>query len=112
MSPEWPATRLSEFGPHEEIVWKSEQGYRFVAFIKDITGGRKGAQTFGVNLLVVEADPGVADRLAKKYLNQLIREDPELRGMKLKSGCVGKLKVLFVLVVVGVILYFYFTGRK
>ena len=43
-------------GLAEEIVRKSANGYRFAAIISDITGGGKG-ESFGVNLLIVEAEP-------------------------------------------------------
>ena len=96
----------------DEIVWKCKKGYRYVVIIKDITGGKKKGQSFGVNLLIVEAEPKAADGQVKSYLKQLIRDDPELKGAKLKSGCSGKLIMTVTAIVVGLILYFLFTGRK
>ena len=95
----------------EKIVRKSANGYRFAAFINDITGGGKG-QSLGVNLLIIEADPQTDDRQVKKYLNQLIREDPELEGAKLESGCLGRLIFPIAMIVIGVKFYFYVTGSR
>jgi hypothetical protein len=92
-------------GLAEEVVWKSGQGYRFATFIKDITGGHRKGESLGVNLLIVQAEPGSGDRAAKKYLKQLIREDPELRGMKLTSGSSGRLILIVLLIAIGAIIY-------
>jgi hypothetical protein len=96
----------------EEIVRKSAKGYRFAAVIKGITGGKRKGQSFGVNLLIVQADPNTNDRQVKKYLKKLIQEDPELTGAKLKSGCSAKVVMVVLAIVVGAILYFYLSGRK
>jgi hypothetical protein len=96
----------------EEVVRKSANGYRFATFIKDITGGKRKGQSFGVNLLIVQADPQTDDRQVKKYVNQLIQEDPELAGAKLEGGCSGKLIMIVMMIVVGAILYHFLTGRK
>jgi hypothetical protein len=94
-----------------EIVEKSESGYHFAVFIKDLTGGRNG-QSVGVNLLIVQAEPGVRTSRVKNYLKRLIRDDPELRGMRVKSGCGGKLFALAILLAVGIVVYLALTGRK
>ena len=96
----------------EEIARKSEKGYRFAAFIKDITGGKRKGHSFGVNLLILQAEPGIGDHHVKEHLNQLIRDDPELEGAKVESGCLRKLIFPFAMIVIGVIFYFYLTGRK
>jgi HIRAN domain len=107
-------------GLAEEIVRKSNRGYRFATFVKEVTGGRKG-EWLGVNLLILQAEPGVNDRQVKNYLRQLIREDPELDGANVNGGCSGRLLALAIvvtvafilcLVIVGFILYLLFVGRK
>ena len=45
-------------------------------------------------------------------LKRLIRDDPELRGMRVKSGCGGKLFALAILLAVGIVVYLVLTGRK
>ena len=70
----------------KEIVSKANNGYRFVVFIKDITGGRKKGQSRGVNLLVIQAAPGVRDGAVERYLKDLVRTDPELEGTKIERG--------------------------
>ena len=92
-----------------EIVRKSSRGYRFATFIKEITGGSKG-EWLGVNLLILQAEPGVNDRQVKNYLRHLIREDPELDGANVNGGCTGRLFALAVVVIVGFILYLVIAG--
>jgi hypothetical protein len=62
--------------------------------------------------LIVQADPKTDDRQVKKYLSQLIQEDPELAGAKLKGGRSGKLVMAVLAIVVVAVLYFYLTGRN
>jgi hypothetical protein len=52
-----------------EVVSKSKRGYRFVAFVKDITGGKRKGQSLGVNLLIIVAESGIGDSQIKEYLN-------------------------------------------
>ena len=92
-------------GLAEEVVSKSSKGYRFGVLIKDLTGGGKG-RSLGVNLLIVQADPGVDDRHVKGYLKGLIREDPELEGAKIDGGSSGRLLAFVFLVAIGAIAYF------
>ncbi len=94
-----------------EIVLKAERGYRFVAFVKELTGGRKG-QSVGSSLLILQAEPGANDRHVKNYLKDLIRHDPELEGANVQGGCSGRLLFPIAIIVIGVILYFYFSGRR
>lgn len=98
-------------GLAEEIVEKSESGYHFAVFIKDLTGGNKG-QSVGVNLLIVQAEPGASTSRVKRDLKRLIRDDPELRGMRLRSGCAGKLFALVIMLAGGITVYLALTGRK
>ena len=98
-------------GLAEEIVEKSARGYHFAVFIKNLTGGKKG-QAVGVNLLIIQAEPGVSTSRVKNYLKRLIRDDPELRGMRVKSGCGGKLFALGILLAVGILVYLALTRRK
>jgi hypothetical protein len=90
----------------EEVVSKSSKGYRFGVLVKDLTGGGKG-ESLGVNLLIVQADPGVDDRQVKEYVKTLIREDPELRGAKIDGGSSGRFLILVLLVAIGAIAYFF-----
>lgn len=50
-----------------EVVRKSERGFRYTAFITDLTGGD---ETRGVNILVVVAEPGVSDKQAQQYVSR------------------------------------------
>jgi hypothetical protein len=93
-----------------EVVTKSKQGYRFVAFVKDITGGGEG-QSLGVNLLIIVVEPGIGDREVKKYLNQLIQKDPELKGARIKGGYRGML-IAFILVGIFAAILYYLLGHK
>jgi len=99
-------------GLAKEVVSKSGKGYRFAVFIKEITGEDRRGQSLGVNLLIIQAEPGIGAHHVKKYVNQLIRDDPELEGAKVESGKSGKLIFAIAMIAVGVILYFYFTWRK
>jgi len=55
----------------EEVVHGSRRGYRYAAFLKNITGGTGDVTTLGVNLLVVVAAPGVTDQQAQNYVDML-----------------------------------------
>lgn len=96
-------------GLAEEAVRRSGQGYRYAAFVKNITGGGGDAPTLGVNLLIVVADPGVSDAEAQSYANMLDVSDanlPERPSMSntaagRKAGCLSLLLLCF-LVLVGV----------
>jgi hypothetical protein len=74
-----------------EIVSKSKKGYRFGVFIKDITGGKRKGHSLGVNLLVIQAEPGITDRQVTKYAKALARSDPEMEGIKVGGGCLAPL---------------------
>jgi hypothetical protein len=76
-----------------DVVSMSEQGYRFAAIIKDVTGGGK-EQSLGVNLLIIRPVPGTGDRDARKYLKRLIRTDPGLGGATVRGGCLKPFLVL------------------
>jgi hypothetical protein len=95
----------------EEIVWKSNNGYRFLVLIKDITGGKRKAQSLGVNLLVIQAEPGVGEGPAKRYLKQLIKDDPELEGARIESGGLGCFVALAFIVACGLIIYLVLRQR-
>jgi hypothetical protein len=105
-------------GLAKKVVSKSANGHRFAVFIKEITGGGKG-QSLGVNLLVVEAIPGVSDHQVYNYVNDLIKSDPELNGARVReihgaedeAGCFGKL-VLLVALIAGFVVLIIFLGRK
>jgi hypothetical protein len=94
-----------------EIVSKAKSGYRFVVFIKDITGNERKGQSLGVNLLVIQAEPGVGDGPVKKYLKHSIGTDPELQGAKIGGGGRGKLIALALIIASGVILYLLMRRR-
>src|SRR3954469_407127 len=85
---------------------KAKEGYRFGVFIKNITGGKSRGESFGVNLLIIEGEPGVSDRQVTKYAKQLTRDDPELQKAKIKTGCLGTL--LGSAVAIGMLALFYF----
>jgi HIRAN domain len=96
----------------DEIVSKSKKGYRFVTVIKAITGGQRRGMSFGVNLLIVEAEPKADEGQVKRYLKQMIRDDPELKGAKVTGGSSGKFVMTVLVIVAGLILYVYLAGRK
>jgi hypothetical protein len=95
-----------------EVVSKSGRGYRFAVFIKGVTGEDWRGQSLGVNLLIIQAEPGVPDRGVKKYLRRLFREDPELEGLRLKGGCWGRLIAIAAVIVLAWIVYTYLSGRR
>ena len=55
-----------------EVVSKSRKGYRFAAFVKNITGGTGRKRTYGMNLVTLIAEPGVPDEEAQAYADRLL----------------------------------------
>jgi hypothetical protein len=53
-----------------EIVANSSEGYRYAAFVKDITGGTADRPTYGMNLLIIVAEPGIADDTVQRYVDE------------------------------------------
>jgi len=82
----------------EEVVSKSERGYGYAAFIKNITGGAGGAPTRGVNLMIVVAEPGVSDNEVQRYVSGIDLSDADTssprRGPSSGTGCLGQLCLL------------------
>jgi hypothetical protein len=60
---------------------KIKRGYRYVLIVKDLTGGTPLKPTRGVNLLVVQCEPGEGQEEAAAYLNTLIARDDELAAV-------------------------------
>jgi hypothetical protein len=52
----------------EEIIRKSQAGYRFAAFVGAVVGGTPQKPTYGVRLIIIEGDPGVADDEVQQFL--------------------------------------------
>jgi hypothetical protein len=52
------------------VVADSAAGCRYAVFVNEKTGGSRGAETAGVNLLVVVAEPWVSEQAVADYLNQ------------------------------------------
>lgn len=71
-----------------EIVSKSQRGYRYAVFVKNITGGTLGKESLGVNILIVVADPGVSEQEAEDYTRQIDLSDAD--GWKGKFSTSGK----------------------
>ena len=90
----------------EEVVYRSARGYRYGAFVKNITGGTEDAPTLGVNLLILVAEPGVSDQEAQNCVDMLDLSDTDVARQsgsadshpRRKPGCMGML-VLCLLVV-------------
>ncbi|MFG0242535.1 MAG: HIRAN domain-containing protein [Phycisphaerales bacterium JB054] len=55
-----------------EVAAGNAEGMRYAVFISDITGGREGSETTGINLLIVVAEPGVPEHEVIEYFNQHI----------------------------------------
>ena len=55
----------------ERVVRHSAEGYRYAAFVANVTGGTEDAPILGMNLLIVVADPGVTNERAQAYANLL-----------------------------------------
>jgi len=58
-----------------EVMEKIKQGYAFMVFIKNLTGGVEGAENLGVNVLIVEAEPGVSAADAQAYIDRIDLSD-------------------------------------
>lgn len=83
----------------EEVLSKSGRGFRYVAFVSEITGGRPDAPTLGVNLLIVVAPPGATDQEAREYIDSQMRPARRRRPAS-RAGCLGFVAVA-VLILVG-----------
>lgn len=94
-----------------EIVSKAKNGYRFMVFIKDVTGDGLEGQALGVNLLVIQAEPGVGDGPVKRYIRHLISTDPELQGTSVGKDRRGRLIAVALIIAFGVISYFLMRRR-
>jgi hypothetical protein len=94
-----------------EIVSKSKRGYRFEAFITDISGDEQNGQSLGVKLLVIQAEPGIEDRPVKNYLKHLITTDPELEWANTESIGPGCLIALALIIASWVIIGFLMVQR-
>ena len=89
----------------EEVVSAAREGYRYAAFVKNITGGTEDRPTLGMNLLMVVADPGMSDREAQNYVDTLDLSDADMPGRvdldlghgggPRKAGCFGLLVLFF-----------------
>ena len=55
-----------------EVATGNAEGMQYVAFVNDVTGGHNGAETTGINLLIVVVEPGVPEHEVVKYLNRHI----------------------------------------
>ncbi len=75
----------------EEVVSRSERGYRYAAFVKDVTGGRPSSPTHGINLLIIVALPGISDSEVQRYI------DANLNVSRSKSGCLGLIVIAVIL---------------
>jgi HIRAN domain len=86
-------------GLAEQVVRRSAKGYRFAVFIKNLTGGTARATTRGVNLLIVQADPGVSDQEAQDYADRFL-SDPRPG----RAGCLGVVALLIAALAVMVLI--------
>jgi len=68
-----------------QVAAGNAAGVRYGVYVSAITGGRRGAATTGVNLLVVAAERGVSEADVVKYINRNIDEvSAHLPG---RTGC-------------------------
>ena len=87
-----------------EVVCKAGRGYRYGAYVKNVTGGRGRTPTMGLNLLIVVADPGVGDADVQRFVNRLDLSDadaPRSGGGNLRTLVVLALIVAVVAVFIG-----------
>lgn len=74
-----------------EIVARIAKGYLYAVFVNEITGGTATRSTRGVNLLIIEARPGVSSREAQRYVDEVVEQ--RSAGM----GCTGTLVITAIL---------------
>jgi hypothetical protein len=60
-----------------EVARDNARGYRYAAFVIGLTGG--GWRWRGCNLLVIIGPPGTTDEETQTYLDQLARENTDVR---------------------------------
>jgi len=53
------------------VVRGTAKGKKYAVFIRDVVGGFEGAETLGLRLLMVVAEPGVSDEAVQVYVNDL-----------------------------------------
>ena len=58
-----------------DVARRLGQGYRYAAYLAEVTGGEPGKPTLGANLLIVVAEPGVDDEAVLEYMNSVIASD-------------------------------------
>jgi hypothetical protein len=56
-----------------DVVRRAANGHTFTAYICSLTGGEEGTPTRGVNLLIMEGEPGVTNERAQAYPDDVIR---------------------------------------
>ena len=61
-----------------DIVARLRQGFRFAAYLTEVTGGEEDKPNLGANLLILAADPGVSDEVVVEYFNEVIGRDESL----------------------------------
>lgn len=59
----------------EEILQKAKMGYAFLVQIKNLTGGIEDAENLGVNLIIVEAEPGASESEIQAYVERIDLSD-------------------------------------
>jgi len=96
-----------------DVVSRIKQGFSFAVFIKDLTGRQSASMSLGVNLLIIEAAPGVTAAEAQAYLDNLhvagtksgphgYVTDASPYGQSQRAGC-GVLLLLMVLATISVL---------
>jgi len=58
-----------------DVVERIQRGYRYAAYLTEITGGQHDKPTLGANLLILVANPGVSDEVVMEYVNNVIATD-------------------------------------
>ena len=61
-----------------DVVERLGKGYRYAAYLAEVTGGHGDKPTLGANLLIVVAEPGVGDDVVLEYFNRVIVTDEAL----------------------------------
>lgn len=56
----------------KDIAAKAKLGYKYVVLMDDITGGDDEKQTLGINILIIEVQPGLGDDVAQQYLTGIL----------------------------------------
>jgi hypothetical protein len=87
----------------DEVAGRLHRGWRYRAFISEITGGVEDAPTYGVNLLVVAAKPKTPEQEFDSYVTQVrsAGSTGSPAGCASCGGCCGLIAAALLLLLTG-----------